>query len=91
MRVWLITIGEPLPLGGRDRVLRTGFFARLLAERGHEVTWWTSAFDHFKKVHLATSDTTVDAGEGVSIRMLYGRGYQTKPSGALVGHHGPMP
>ncbi len=49
MRVWLLTVGEPLPTdGGSDRVWRTGFLARALADRGHEVVWWSSAFDPFR-------------------------------------------
>jgi hypothetical protein len=50
MRVWLITVGEPLPLDGPgERMLRTGILAAFLAARGHEVVWWSSSFDHVRK------------------------------------------
>ncbi len=52
MNIWLITIGEPLPIGTKQpRLLRTGIFANFLLEQGHHVTWWTSDFDHTGKYH----------------------------------------
>ncbi|GAI08595.1 unnamed protein product, partial [marine sediment metagenome] len=51
MRIWLITIGEPLPSdNNNDRLYRTGILAKLLIQRGHEVVWWTSTFDHVRKI-----------------------------------------
>lgn len=49
MNIWLMTVGEPLPIGQRRdsiRLYRTGMLARILNERGHRVTWWTSTVDH---------------------------------------------
>jgi hypothetical protein len=82
MRVWLLTIGEPVPLGAgvRDRLHRTGSFARYLVSRGHQVVWWTSAFDHFRKQHLAGHDTVVTEPDGLRIRMLRGSGYKRNVS-----------
>ena len=38
MRIWLATVGEPLPVdAGRQRLLRTGQFAQWLAAHGHEI------------------------------------------------------
>ena len=75
MKIWLLTIGEPVPLGAgvRDRLHRTGAFARYLVSRGHEVTWWTSAFDHFRKQHLAAEDTFLTEPDGLGIRLLRAR------------------
>lgn len=77
MNIWLVTIGEPLPLqaGGRDRLHRTGTLAQFLARRGHRVLWWSSTFDHFRKTHIAGKDETVELGSGLRIRLLRGRGY----------------
>ena len=47
--VWLVTIGEPLPVEAGSRALRCRLLARELARRGHDVIWWTSDFDHFAK------------------------------------------
>jgi glycosyltransferase involved in cell wall biosynthesis len=89
MNIWLATIGEPLPLdaGRADRLHRTGYFAQFLAQRGHQVLWWTSAFDHFRKRHLSQRDETVDVDSHLRIRMLRGRGYQRNVSLARLRDH----
>jgi glycosyltransferase involved in cell wall biosynthesis len=78
MRVWLVTVGEPLPTdgGGEDRLLRTGLLAQHLVEAGHTVVWWTSAFDHVRKVHRVEADGAVDLGPRYRIWLLRGPGYQ---------------
>lgn len=78
MRVWLLTIGEPVPVneGSRDRLHRTGYLAHLLADCGHDVIWWTSTFDHFRKKHMFENDATLHIGDKLEIRLLHGMGYQ---------------
>lgn len=78
MRVWLVTVGEPLPIdgSGENRLLRTGMLARHLVEAGHAVVWWTSAFDHVHKVHRAEADRAVDLGPRYRIWLLRGPGYR---------------
>ena len=90
MRIWLATIGEPVPMGEgeADRLHRTGGFARFLADRGHSVLWWTSAFDHFRKRHLCRSDETVRFGSRLEIRLLHGRGYRRNVSFSRLADHG---
>jgi glycosyltransferase involved in cell wall biosynthesis len=82
MTIWLAAIGEPVPLEARpvDRPHRMGYLARFLAGRGHNVVWWTSAFDHFRKRHIVPRDETAHLSCGLSIRMLRGRGYQRNVS-----------
>jgi glycosyltransferase involved in cell wall biosynthesis len=81
MKVWLLTVGEPLPLvdPGNPRLLRTGVLARRLTELGHQVTWWTSTFDHYAKRQRSDDDRAVDWG-GVDIRMLHSVGYRRNVS-----------
>lgn len=88
MNVWLATIGEPVPFnaGRRDRLHRTGFLARFLADRGHRVLWWTSAFDHFRKTHIANRDETVELA-GLRIKLLHGTGYRKNISLARLRDH----
>ncbi len=89
MRIWLVTIGEPIPVqeGKRDRLHRTGHFARFLADRGHEVVWWTSTFDHFRKKHLFDEDTTLSMDNRLQIRLLHGCDYSTNVSLARFRNH----
>lgn len=46
MNIWFIQIGEILLLEEKARKMRTSLLAYKLVERGHNVLWWTSAFDH---------------------------------------------
>ena len=89
MRIWLVTIGEPVPVGqgALDRQLRTTYLARLLAGHGHQVTWWTSTFDHFRKEHWFDQDTVFQAGENLEIRLLHGCGYKSNHSLARFRDH----
>ncbi len=77
MKIWLVTIGEPVPVQGEgDRLHRTGYFARYLARQGHHVVWWTSAFDHFRKRHHFNHDAAIRTPDGLDIRLLHGCGYK---------------
>lgn len=82
MRIWLATIGEPVPVGEgfADRLHRTGQFAQYLAENGNKVVWWTSAFDHFSKKHHFPVDTVLQASENLEIKLLHGCGYSSNIS-----------
>lgn len=88
MHVWLVTIGEPLPIDrGNDRLLRTGLLAGLLAAKGHHATWWTSTFDHIRKTHRVRSDGSVSVNERLTIRLLHSVGYRKNVSAARVVDH----
>jgi glycosyltransferase involved in cell wall biosynthesis len=79
--VWLNTVGEPLPTDpASPRLLRTGLLADQLWRRGHEVVWWTSTFDHVRKVHRATKSATVRLRDRYELRLLHGPGYQQNVS-----------
>jgi glycosyltransferase involved in cell wall biosynthesis len=81
LRIWLICVGEPLPIDpGGERLLRVGVLAQTLLERGHDVTWWTSTFDHSHKRHRFPQDTTVAIGPNYRLTLLHGSGYRTNVS-----------
>ena len=89
MRIWLITVGEPLPIDGRgDRLLRTGMLASFLAARGHEVLWWASTFDHIRRAQRFPTDTTVSLRDGSRIRLLRSVGYRRTVSIRRIVEHG---
>lgn len=88
MRIWLVTVGEPLPIdGSNERLLRTGILAGFLVRKGHEVLWWTSAFDHVRKTHRAVEDTFVSLAGNYRIAMLHSCGYQRNLSLARLSDH----
>lgn len=80
MNIWLVQIGEPLPLKPDVRLLRTGILAEVLAERGHDVLWWVSAFEHQSKRMLLERDQTVTVGERIRMLALKGCGYRSNAS-----------
>ena len=51
MKVWLVQRAESTPHddSGNRRLMRIGILADILRSQGHEVVWWTSAFDHIGK------------------------------------------
>ena len=88
MRVWLITIGEPLPTdAGTPRLLRTGILASLMHRRGIEVTWWTSNFDHQRKVTRAATPASGRTAAGYGLELLRGRPYWSNVSLARIRNH----
>ena len=49
MNIWLVTIGEPIPVeDNKLRLHRTGIlFESLYSSKKNNVTWWTSNYNHF--------------------------------------------
>lgn len=77
MRIWLATVGEPLPNDGPSvRLLRTGQFAQWLSDHGHEVVFWTGTMDHYGRRLRSDQTTVVEQGPGYRIVMLEGRLYK---------------
>ncbi|MCB1646711.1 MAG: glycosyltransferase family 4 protein [Pseudomonadales bacterium] len=89
MKVWLVTVGEPLPTdAGHPRLFRTGQLARKLVEEGHEVLWWTSTFDHSLKQFRRQASESQEIAEGYRIHYLHGpTGYQKNVSLARIFNH----
>lgn len=78
MNIWLVTIGEPIPHEGNElRLHRSGIIANIIATKtNHNLTWWTSDFNHFKKVHIYGEDKIVKISPNYNLIALHGRGYQ---------------
>lgn len=81
-----MTAGEPLP-GGKDRLLRHGLLAQRLVDEGHDVTWWTSTFDHGRKRDRWPADHTLEIGPRYRIRAFRGGGYAKNVSLARIRDH----
>lgn len=78
MRVWLVQRAESTPHddGGERRLLRVGILADILQSQGHEVVWWTSAFDHVGKEKRYQESTRVMVKENYYIHYLKCFGYK---------------
>jgi glycosyltransferase involved in cell wall biosynthesis len=88
MNIWLITVGEPLPIGSQSaRLWRTGLLAEELVRRQHTVTWWTSTVDHFTKTYHLVGSQRIQCGEQLSIQFLQGPLYTRNISLARWRNH----
>ncbi|CAB1063921.1 hypothetical protein D1BOALGB6SA_8706 [Olavius sp. associated proteobacterium Delta 1] len=76
MNIWVLQIGEPLPIEADIRKLRTTILSEKLTDNGHSVLWWASAFDHFKKDWVFREDKSLELKQGIKIIALKGTGYQ---------------
>ena len=81
MNVWVVKTSEMLASdNGNGRLLRSGMVAHMLDERGHQVTWWMSTFDHANRRHRYRRDTRTYFGARGIIRMIPSPGYQASIS-----------
>ena len=87
MRVWLTQIGEPHPTDGDVRLYRTGLLAEALADAGHEVRWWSSTFNHPRKIQRHTGDVSLPVRPGLRLEMLHAPGYRRNVGPARLAHH----
>lgn len=77
MHIWLVQRAESTPhdAGGKRRPMRVGIIAKLLAEKGHHVTWWTSGFDHVSKTHRVQGSRAKSVFPNYDVHYLQARGY----------------
>lgn len=69
MRVWIENPFDNLPLEG-FRAQRYWLMAKAFRKAGHEVTLWTSDFNHTTKRKRLVEDTRKDEGDGFSVRFI---------------------
>ena len=87
MRIWLITVGEPLPTDGAERLLRAGILAEMLSAKGHDVVFWTSTFDHTKKKQRFTENTEIQIKKNYKIILLKSSPYKSNISISRIISH----
>jgi len=79
-----LRIGAELPV---QRCVRS-MLARTLLARQHEVTWWTSGFNHSAKCHRTPRTASVTTAEGIRLKLLRGVAYSRNVCIArLVNHY----
>lgn len=82
MNIWLLHVGEELPVDERPRLFRYGHLAEALAERGHQVLRWAPTFQHALKRYRFERDTLVDVRPGYQIQFVHSGGYHRNVSWA---------
>jgi len=88
MRIWLITVGEPLPIDGKnDRLHRAGILAGILQKQGNNVVWWTSTVDHVRKKQRFKTDKFVRLSSNLRLVCLYSILYRKNISFRRIINH----
>lgn len=88
MKIWLIRSSEPMPIVSPDmRLMRVGMMANQFAKRGHEVTWFSSSFDHYRKKQLCEKSKIVKVKDNYNIYLIHARGYKKNISVSRIINH----
>jgi glycosyltransferase involved in cell wall biosynthesis len=85
MRIWFVDQGEPLPFQDGLRLQRYGELTRVVARRGHKVTWWANDFSHMPRGYIGEPNSRVVC-DGVEIVLVHGSGYTKNISFARLKH-----
>jgi len=88
MRIWLINVGEPLPIDEKnDRLHRVGMLALVLEKQGHNVVWWTSTVDHMRKKQRFDTDKYVNLSSNLRLVCLHSILYRKNVSFRRIVNH----
>jgi glycosyltransferase involved in cell wall biosynthesis len=85
LTVWLVNPFDDIPGEGLPP-LRYWTLARVLAARGHDVTWWTATWSHRRKA-IRTAPLGIRDDEGFAVRLVAVRPYKKNVSLARIGSH----
>ena len=85
LTIWLVNPFDDIP-GEGPPPLRYWTLARVLAARGHDVTWWTATWSHRRKA-IRTAPLGIREDEGFSVRLVAVRPYEKNSSLARIGSH----
>lgn len=80
MNVWLLHVGEELPVDPDARLFRYGYLAQALLQRGHTVLRWAPTFQHARKQQRFNTDTLVEVEPGYHTQFVYAPGYKRNVS-----------
>ena len=83
--IWLVNPFDDIP-GEGNPPLRYWSLARVLADRGHDVTWWTATWSHRRKASR-TPHLGIREEEGFGMRMVDVRPYHRNVSLSRILSH----
>ena len=88
MEMWIVSVGEPLPVDGKEvRLRRMGNLAMYAAQNKVDVNWFSVSFDHYKKQQRCSEDTAFDINQRFKLNLAYVGGYRKNVSFARIKHH----
>lgn len=87
MKIWIVSDGEPLPSDKNARLRRMGMLAEKLANRNHEVRWFSSNFHHYNKEFRSDKNVILEIKENYLIHLISTKGYKKNVSFARIKHY----
>jgi glycosyltransferase involved in cell wall biosynthesis len=86
-RILLVREFEPLPIYPEAKKLRTGMLADALLAHGHDVTWFTSTFNHLEKKYHYNTDKKIDLSYHYHFIFAHVGEYDASISLSRIRHH----
>jgi glycosyltransferase involved in cell wall biosynthesis len=80
MNIWLLHIGEDLPIDGKTRLFRYGYLAQAIQEQGHQVLRWAPTFRHSTKTQRFSTDIRIKMTPEYAIQFVHAPGYRQTTS-----------
>jgi len=78
MNIWLLNSQEQIPyLNSKRRPMRMGLIAKYAAQNGHQVTWWTSTFEHVSKQFIRKEEGMELVSKNIYLYWLSSIGYNS--------------
>ncbi len=85
LSIWLVNPFDDIPGEGLP-AMRYWSLARVLAARGHDVTWWSATWSHRRKA-IRSMPLGLADDEGFALRLVAVRPYEKNVSFARIGSH----
>lgn len=89
MKIWIVCIGEPLPIDGENtRLRRMGNLAKYVSEKTNdEIIWFSDSFEHYTKKYRCLDEKSTNISRGYFIELINGCGYEKNISLKRIKHY----
>ena len=88
MKLWIVSVGEPLPVDGANtRLRRMGNLAMYASQHGVNVEWFSVSFDHYKKIQRCNGDKDYQINSNFLLHLVSSVSYKRNVSFARIKHH----
>lgn len=88
MKLWIVSVGEPLPIDSDNvRLRRMGNLAMYASSQGIDVEWFSVSFDHYGKKQRCQNDKDYKINEKFILHIVRVNGYKKNISLSRIIHH----
>lgn len=88
MKLWIVSVGEPLPVDSDNvRLRRMGNLAMYASSKGINVEWFSVSFDHYAKKQRCQGNEDHKINENFLLHVVYVNGYKKNISFERIIHH----